>query len=118
MAGKPGVRIDSVSFGEVSINGKVFYSDMVVWWDGRRDFRENSHVLGMDEFVGMLEKKPDSLVVGTGMSGMLGVEQGVLDLAEEQGMKVFVDKSPNAAEIFNGLVGNGRKAVAVIHATC
>jgi hypothetical protein len=112
------VNIDSVRFGELEVDGKVYYSDMVVWWDGRVEFRIKSHVFGIEEFIRILETDPDSIVIGTGISGIVKVPEEVVKAARVSRIKLFVDVSGNAVDIFNGLVKTGKKAVAVIHTTC
>jgi hypothetical protein len=112
------MEINSVSFGEIEISGKKYYSDMLVWWDGRVDYREKSHVLTLDEFIEILKRGPKVLVVGTGMSGCVQVEDRARELAEQKGIGIYTEISPKAAEIFNGFVKRGKRAVAVIHTTC
>ncbi|RLJ07554.1 MAG: hypothetical protein DRP12_02020 [Candidatus Aenigmatarchaeota archaeon] len=112
------VRIDSTTFGEIKIDGKVYYSDVIVWWDGRVEYREKSHVFAVDEYAKIAKEKPDCIVVGTGQAGVVRLEPQVLDLAREQGIEIFTEKSPKAIEIFNAFVKEGKRAVAVIHVTC
>jgi hypothetical protein len=112
------VNIDSTKFGEIVIDRKTYYSDMIVWWDGKKEFRDKSHVFDIDEFVNLLKREPDAIVIGTGQRGVVEVPDKVKELAERKGIQLFVDKSPNAVDIFNGLVKNNKKAVGVIHTTC
>ena len=58
------VVIDSAEFGELKIDGKIYYSDMIVWWTGEKEFRPKSKIFDMKEFRKMLEKKPEIIVVG------------------------------------------------------
>jgi hypothetical protein len=115
------VKIDSTSFGELLIDGKTYYSDMTVWWDGRVEYRGKSHQLDMSEFVKLLQRKPEAIVIGTGQSpprGGLKILPEVLQMAEDRGIEIFSDLSPKAIQIFNGLLANKKKVVAVIHTTC
>ena len=115
------VRIDGTSFGEVLIDGKTYYSDMIVWWDGKLEHRAVSHELDMSEFVKLLRRRPEAIVVGTGQSpprGGLNILPEVLQAAEDQKVDIFSEISPKAIQIFNGLVADKKKAVALIHATC
>ena len=112
------VEIGSVSFGEIEINGKVYYSDMVVWWDGKVEYREKSHTLTMDDFLEILKRKPGVVVVGTGMSGVLMIEEKVMEMAEQKGIEIYTEISPKAGKIFNGFIKDRKRAVAVIHTTC
>lgn len=112
------VNIDSVKFGELKIDGKIYYSDMTVWWDGKTEFRIKFHVFGMTEFRKLMKRKPDSIVIGTGIGGIVKVPDDVRKEAKKKKTMIFVDVSGNAIEIFNGLVKDSKKAVAVIHTTC
>lgn len=111
------VKIDSVKFGEITIDGKIYYSDMVVWWDGKIEYREKSHIFGLDKFVSLLKKDPEIIVAGTGISGVVKVTQEVRDEVELKRIKLIVEPSKDASEIFNDLVSGGKKVVAVIHTT-
>ena len=112
------VKIDSTSFGEVSVNGKTYYSDMTVWWDGKAEMRNKSHELGVEEMAKLLKREPEAVVIGTGQQGVMKLLPKAAELAEQAEVDVFQDISPKAAKIFNGLIAQGKKAVAVIHATC
>ncbi|HDD72507.1 MAG TPA: hypothetical protein ENG00_00280, partial [Candidatus Aenigmarchaeota archaeon] len=93
-------------------------SDVTIFWDGEVRMREKSHTIGMSEFLNILTKNPEAVVIGTGIHGILKVTPEVSQAAEDKGIKIFADKSENAIDIFNGLVKDGKKAVAVIHTTC
>ncbi len=112
------VNIDGVKFGELEIDGKIYYSDMVVWWDGKIEFRKKSHIFGMPEFKKVLKRKPNAIVIGTGLAGIVKVSNDVKKIIKSKKIKLFVDVSSNAVDIFNGLVKTGKKAVAIIHTTC
>ena len=115
------VRIDATSFGELVVNGKTYYSDMIVWWDGKVEYREKSHQLDMSEFVKLLRKRPEAVVVGKGQSapkGTLKILPEVLQAAEDQGVEIFAETSSKAIEMFNAFVADKKKVIAVIHVTC
>jgi hypothetical protein len=111
------VRIDSFKYGEVTVKGKTYYSDVVVFWNGKVKMRKKDHVFGIEEFVHILEKEPEAVVLGTGVADMVRPAPEVRDVAKRKGVKLFVDKPENAVDIFNGLIKDGKKAVAVIHTT-
>ena len=112
------VKIDTTKFGEISIDGKIYYSDMTVFWDGTIEYRNKDHVINLNEFMKLLEKKVDILIVGTGHEGTVDVSEKVRDLARDRKVKVIELKSPLAIEIFNNYASQGKKVVAVIHTTC
>lgn len=112
------VRIDSTSFGEIVIDGKTYYSDMIVWWDGKIEYRTKSHTVDMSEFLKLMQKEPEAVVIGTGQIGVVKILPEVNQTAEDKQVDLFIDQSKKAIQIFNGLVADGKKAVAVIHTTC
>jgi len=111
------VRITAVRFGEVEIDGKTYFSDMIVWWNGKVEFHEKSHVFGMSDFLRLAEKKPEIIVIGTGTEGICKIDEEVEQAAEDKGIEIFSEISPKAAKMFNGFVADKKKAVAVIHST-
>jgi hypothetical protein len=111
------VRIDFVKFGEVMIDGEVYYSDMIVWWDGQREFVPKDHILGTDNFSALLRRKPDIIVIGTGLQGMVKITDEARHLAEEKGIKIFEHTSPEAADLFNAMIADSKNVVAYIHTT-
>ena len=110
--------IQFVKFGEVMVDGKVYYSDMIVWWDGEKEFVTKTHILDMQAFSRLLRKKPDIVVVGTGQQGCVRISDDVRERARDRGIKIFEETSAKAADIFNGLVATGKRVVAFIHTTC
>jgi hypothetical protein len=112
------VKITNVKFGEIEIDKKIYYSDMIIWWDGKVEFRMKSHVLDISDFVKLLEHDPEIVVVGTGMNGICKVNEEVEELAERKGVRIYKEITPKAAEMFNGFVADRKRVVAVLHATC
>ena len=112
------VRIESTGFGEVVIGGKTYYSDMTIWWDGRVEYRQKSHEVGLEEMAALLRGKPEVIVIGTGQQGVMKLMPKAEELAQQAGVEVFQEISPKAMEIFNGMIAQNKKAVAVIHTTC
>lgn len=112
------VSIDFVKFGEVMVDGNVYYSDMIVWWDGEKEFIAKDHILDMEIFARLLRKNPDIVVVGTGQHGMVRVSDEVRHKAKDKGIKIFEETSAKAADIFNSMIASGKNVVAYIHTTC
>lgn len=111
------VNIDAVKFGEIRVDGRVYYSDMIVWWDGKTEYRRKSHMFDMEEFRNLLKRKPGALVIGTGLVDAVNVPDDVREAAKKKKIKLFIDLSTNAVDIFNGLVKTSKKPVAIIHTT-
>jgi hypothetical protein len=112
------VEINSVKFGEIEIDKKIYYSDMIVWWDGKIEFRTKSHEFGMGDFLSLLRRKPKIIVIGTGIDGICRVPEEVEQTAKDKGVDIFKETSPKAAKMFNGFVADRKRVVAVLHSTC
>lgn len=112
------VEITNVKFGEIEIDKKIYYSDMIVWWDGKVEFRMKSHVFDISDFVKLLEHDPEIVVMGTGMNGVCKVTEEVEELAEKKDVRIYKELSPKAAEMFNAFVADKKRVVAVLHSTC
>jgi hypothetical protein len=111
------VKVDSVKFGEIKIDNKVHYSDLIVWWDGKIEYREKSHTFGINEFLKIMEKKPEIIVIGTGISGTCKVLEEVEQVAKDKNVEIFKELSHKAAEIFNAFADEKKRVVAVLHST-
>jgi len=112
------VKIDSTIFGEITIDGKVYYSDMTVWWDGKMEYRDKNHIIDTGEFLSIAKSKPEIIVIGTGQEGILKLGPGVSDLAEERNIEIYAEKTPKAIKMFNAFISDKKKAVCVVHVTC
>ena len=111
-------RIDSIRFGEITIGDRTYYSDMVVWWDGKVEYREKSHVLGPEEFQTLSKRKPEVIVIGKGTTaGLLKVASNVIEFAKKSKIDIYTESSSKAVELFNAFANDGKKVVAVIHTT-
>ena len=109
--------IDSVKFGEIRIDGKDYYSDVLVWWDGKVELVVKTHQFGMSELINLLKKEPEVIVLGTGMEGCVEVLEEVQMEAEDRKLMLFVENTAKALEIFNAFVNEGKKAAAFMHVT-
>ena len=114
------VRIDEVKFGEIKVDGKTYYSDMIVWWDGKVDFVTKRHRIGMNELAKLLKGKgkPEVIVIGTGQQGIVGVEPEVGQACSDKKIKLYSDPTPKAVDFFNGLILQGKKVAGYFHITC
>jgi hypothetical protein len=112
------VRIDGTSFGEVVIDGKTYYSDMIVWWDGKPEYKEKVHIIDMAEFSSLMKRKPEIIVIGTGQRGAVKITPEVLETAKKKKVEIYAEPSPRAVQLFNSFMAAKKKAVAFIHTTC
>lgn len=113
------MKIEHYSFGRIIINGKTFNSDVIIypsridssWW------RKEGHRLSIKDLDDVIKAQPDILIVGTGAYGAMKVPKETISYLESKGIKVQVDLTKNAVEIFNKLQSE-RKVIAAFHLTC
>ena len=115
---KTAIKIDSTKFGEITINGKVYYSDMTVFWNGKLSYRGKDHVIELGELLGVLKKGAEIVVIGVGQSGNIRVAPEVVQWAEDKKVSIYRENTPKAAEMFNAFAGNGKKVAGIFHVTC
>ena len=111
------VKIDEVKFGEITIDGKVYYSDMAVWWDGKPAMAAKSHEFDLLRVETLIKKKPEVIVVGTGLQGLMKVLPEAIQFCEDEGLKLYWDPTPKAVDFFNGLILQGKKVAGFFHVT-
>jgi len=112
------VSIDSVKFGEIAIDGKDYYSDVAVWWDGKIKLVAKSHHFGMNQLEMLAKKGLEVIVVGTGMQGVVKVLPEVRQVCSDDNIKLYVDPTKKAVDMFNGLMLQGKKVAGFFHVTC
>ncbi|MBI4173679.1 MAG: hypothetical protein HY519_03075 [Candidatus Aenigmarchaeota archaeon] len=109
------VNVNGVKHGELVVDGKSYYSDAIVWWDGTVEMADKFHVVGVDAMARLLSKSPEIIVIGLGINGSVTVEESATELAERKKVSFYAEQSAKAAELFNAFMAAGKKAVALIH---
>lgn len=119
--------IEEYQFGSITIDGKVYNHDVEVRWSGEvlRWQRKESHVIDVEDVKRAVEQKPDTIIIGTGESGIAEVTQEVKNFILEKGVKLVVDKTEEAVKTFNVIneeskeeEGEQNKAIGLYHLTC
>ncbi|NWF97512.1 MAG: hypothetical protein HXY52_01050 [Nitrospirae bacterium] len=111
--------IEHYSFGKILIQGKQYTSDVIIYPD-RVDaswWREKGHELSIDDLKDVFNVKPEIIVIGTGYLGLMKVPQKTIGYIETKGIKVYIERTSRAVDIFNRLQKN-LKVVATLHLTC
>ena len=112
------VRIDGTSFGSITVDGKHYPHDVWVFADGSIRRRDRDHEFTLDELDLLLEKKPEIVVVGTGQSGCVQIDEDAAREAGRRGIKIISEVTPNALKRYNEAVKAKRKVVGAFHVTC
>ena len=108
-------KIDSVGFGEIIIDGKTHFSDVILFWNGEIEYIPKSHELEFDDFMSLTEFKPTAVIVGTAENEIFIISKEVRAMAKRLKILLYIEPSTEAAEIFNAFMAEGEKPIAVIH---
>ncbi len=113
------MHIDDYRFGKIVIDGQTYSSDVIIypdkvdpsWW------RKEGHNLQEADIMKIVSAKPDILVIGTGNSGVMRVPEKTKKFIESNGIKVYIEKTVKAVEIFNRQPAD-KKTAGAFHLTC
>jgi len=113
-------KIESYSFGSVSVDGRRYTSDLVIYPDNIQAdwWRKDGHRLQLEDIPEVLKNPPEVLVVGRGDSARMVVDAKVESELEKRGVQLIAEPTQAACDKFNELSGEGRNVVAALHLTC
>jgi len=111
--------IDSYEFGMIVVNGKKYYSDVIIYPDKVDDqwWRKEGHLLIPQDLEKVVEAKPEVLIVGTGNWGMMNVPSSTQQWVKSQGIQLKIELTQNACQVYNR-VFQSKRTVAALHLTC
>ena len=110
--------IQSFSFGQITIDGTTYYSDVLIypdhvqaeWW------RREGHRLQKEDVEKIVAFKLDTLMIGTGYGG-LQVPAETAAHSTSMGIELIVEKTGKICERYNEL-SSSQKVIAALHLTC
>lgn len=111
--------IDNFKIGRIIVRGIEYTSDVIIFTD-RVDgnwWRKEGHSLCIEDIESVMEEKPDVVIVGTGVDGLMQVPQQTRDFVAGMGAKLIVERTNRACETYNRVYRNS-KVVAALHLTC
>ncbi|MHC4184100.1 MAG: Mth938-like domain-containing protein [Planctomycetota bacterium] len=113
------MKIDHYSFGNISVDGKPYTSDVIIFPDRVQSswWRREGHLLQADDLEDILAEGIPVLIVGTGYYGSMKVPDKVLKFLSIKDVEVFVKKTGDAVILFNEMVSQ-KPAIAALHLTC
>ncbi len=111
--------IDSYQFGLIVVNGKRYSSDIIIFPDRVRGdwWKKRGHQLCLEDIPEVMAENPEVLVVGTGESGLMRVLPEVQQAVDARGIKLIVEATDKACNIYNQLC-HSQRTVAALHITC
>ncbi len=114
------MKIDSYEFGSITIDGKMYTSDVVIY-PGRVDaawWRKEGHRLQPADLADVVNARPGIVVVGTGYAGVMAVPEATKNFLTSKGIDVRVARTGKAVDTFNTLQGGNKVVIAALHITC
>ena len=119
--------IEEYKFGSITIDGKTYDYDLEVRWTGEilKWRRKASHVIDIGNIQGALGQNPDTIIIGTGESGMAKVTDALKQELKSKGIKLIVDLTEQSTKTFNIInedseeeEGEQSKVIGLFHLTC
>jgi len=112
--------IESYSFGRITIDGKTYRNDVIIFPDHVKDnwWRERGHSLLPDDISEVIGRGPETLIVGTGANDRMTVSSTTREHIESSGINLIVKDTEDACDLYNELVDTEGKVVAALHLTC
>lgn len=113
------MHIDSYDFGRIIIDGISYNQDLLIWpGQVKRDWwRQEAHLLQVDDVAEALAAGPEVLVVGMGNPGRMQVDQVLAAHLKEKGIDLVAVPTKEACRLINALAGE-RRLAAALHLTC
>jgi hypothetical protein len=113
------MHIDCYEFGLIRIDGQTFKNDILIWPGRIKNnwWRQESHLLQMDDVAEALAAAPEVLVVGQGDPGRMQVDRGLALYLRDEGVDLMVFPTKEACQIINDL-NPKRRLAAALHLTC
>lgn len=111
--------IDSYNFGNITIDSKKFTKDLIIFPEKINSNwrRKIGHLLSEDDIAEILDYKPEVLIIGTGASGLMKVDDRVKDKLKASGIEFIIKKTSEAVDEYNR-VCRDKEVVCALHLTC
>lgn len=119
--------IEEYKLGVITINGQIYHHDVEVrWTDEVLDWpRKEAHLIDVEDVQRALKQKPDTIVIGTGQSGVAQVTEAAQKEIKLRGIELIIDKTEQATKTFNirkeeseEEEGRQEKVIGLFHLTC
>ena len=131
--------IEEYHFGSIIIDGKTYNHDVEVRWTPKESLRDptgqagevlpwrrrESHVIDVEDVQRAIEENPDTIIIGTGESGVAKVVDSAKEMIQSKGIKLIIDLTEQAVKTFNIInkesleeEGEQNKAIGLFHLTC
>jgi len=95
--------IEEYHFGSITIDGKTYNHDVEVRWTGEvlKWWRIESHLIDVEDVKRAVEQNPETIVIGTGESGMARVTEEAQKFIKQKGIELIIDLTEQVVKTFN-----------------
>ena len=114
------VKIGGCSFGTIVIDGRTYTDDLFILPDGKivKPWRrKRGHQLTMDDLGVLIDSAPETIVVGTGVSGGVKTDKDLNAVLGTVNIEFIAKPNKEAIKLFNRLASEKRVG-AGFHLTC
>lgn len=117
-------KVDSFSFGSITVDGKKYRRDLFLLPDGKVKQRKGgfwifgSHNIKKGEIEELGRAGAKVIIVGTGTNSRAKLSSEAKSYAEQAQLELHILPSSEAVFKFNEMVKQGKEAAALIHITC
>jgi len=119
--------IEEYQFGLIIVDGKKYNEDVEVRWTDEVlswSFRQR-HLIDIEEVKRAVEQSPETIIIGTGKSGLAKVTKKTQDFIKEKGIELIIDRTEEAIKTFNVInessleeLGRQHRVIGLFHLTC
>lgn len=119
--------IQEYLFGSITVDDKTYNCDVEVrWTDEVLEWRrQESHIIDVEDVKRAVEQSPETIIIGTGESGIARVTEAARNFIKERGIELLIDRTGEAVKTFNIIreksqeeEGEQRKIIGLFHLTC
>jgi hypothetical protein len=113
------IRIQQCGFGKLVVGGETYTDDLIIFGDrvGPKWWRQNGHLVQLEDLSEALADKPEALIIGTGTQQSMKIAPEVVAHTMKAGIELLAFDTRTACQTFNRLLGK-RRIVALLHLTC
>jgi hypothetical protein len=117
-------KIDSTSFGSITVDGNAYKYDILIRLNGQVEKREKklskelygtSHKISREEAKYIYEEGTEKIIMGTGQTGFVKLSEEAEDFFRGKKCGIELLPTPWAIERWNELEG---RITAMFHVTC
>ena len=104
----------------MTVDGRAMRGDVTIVRGAARDGwrRGRGHLVTAGDLADVLAANPRVLVVGTGASGLMKVDDSLRRAAEDAGAQLIAKPTRQAVDEFNALEKKGENVAGAFHLTC